>query len=170
MSEKLTLEIVTPKGRALSESADEITAPGAEGEFGAMPGHVPMLVALRSGIVTYKQGQDTKRLAVGGGFAEIGPSQLTMLVDDCVVREAIDPVALRKEYQEAESAYTTLTAKDIIVGENDDERTAMIGKLNWLATQLELCGEAAPALIRLLEERAQSTEHVQEDGAPEGNA
>lgn len=162
MADKLTLEIVTPKGRALSTNADEVTAPGAEGEFGAMPGHIPMLVSLRSGIVTYKQGADTKRCAVGAGFAEVTPGQVSMLVDDCVEREAVDPVQLRKDYQEAESAYNTLVAKDVIVGENEQERTTMVSRLNWLATQLELCGEAAPALIRLLEERVQAEEVLEE--------
>jgi F-type H+-transporting ATPase subunit epsilon len=153
MADKINLEIVTPRGKALSADADEVTAPGAAGEFGAMPGHVSLLVALRSGIVTYKQGPDSKRCAVGAGFAEVSAAKMTMLVDECVEREAVDPVAVRKDYQEAETQYNALVAKDVVLGENENERRVMVAKLNWLSTQLELCGEAAPALIRLLDEK-----------------
>ena len=69
MADKIQLEIVTPKGRALEASVDEVTAPSVRGEFGVLPGHIPLLAALRAGIVTYRQGSETKRCAVGEGFA-----------------------------------------------------------------------------------------------------
>ena len=47
MADKIELEIVTPKGRALAESVDEVTAPSVQGEFGVLPGHLPMVAALR---------------------------------------------------------------------------------------------------------------------------
>ena len=61
--DKIQLEIVTPKGRALSETVDEVTAPSVAGEFGVMPGHLPLLAALRTGLVSYRIGNDTKRVA-----------------------------------------------------------------------------------------------------------
>ena len=71
-ADKIELEIVTPKGRALTESVDEVTAPSVQGEFGVLPGHLPTVSAIRAGIVTYKQGNELKKVAVGPGFA--GPS------------------------------------------------------------------------------------------------
>ena len=50
MAEKLTLEMVTPYKKVLSEEVDEVTAPGTVGEFGILPGHTPMLTNLRIGI------------------------------------------------------------------------------------------------------------------------
>ena len=49
VAEKIELEIVTPKGRALLASVDEVTAPSVQGEFGVLPGHLPLLAALRAG-------------------------------------------------------------------------------------------------------------------------
>ncbi len=54
--DKIQLEIVTPRGRALTASVDEVTAPSVNGEFGVLPGHLPLLAALRTGIVSYRQG------------------------------------------------------------------------------------------------------------------
>ena len=44
---KILLEIVTPKGRALQATCDEVTAPSSGGEFGVLPGHLPILASVR---------------------------------------------------------------------------------------------------------------------------
>src|SRR3954469_24862901 len=95
--DKIELEIVTPKGRALAETVDEVTAPSVQGEFGVLPGHLPMVAALRPGIVSYRIGNDTKKVAVGAGFAEAGQNKCLILADDFAQREGMDPVPIRKE-------------------------------------------------------------------------
>src|SRR5579884_2172099 len=102
MTDKIQLEIVTPRGRALAASVDEVTAPSIDGEFGVLPGHLPLLAALRTGIVTYRQGADTKRCAVGAGFAEAGPEKLVILTDEYTERDRIDPVVVRKDLAEVQ--------------------------------------------------------------------
>jgi len=49
MADQILLEIVTPRGRALSVSVDEVTAPSVHGEFGVLPGHLPLLAACAPG-------------------------------------------------------------------------------------------------------------------------
>src|SRR5271169_15629 len=84
---KILLEIVTPEGRKLAVTADEVTAPSVDGEFGVLPGHLPLLAALRTGIVSYRTGSDTKKCAVGPGFAEAGSNKLLILTDHYIERE-----------------------------------------------------------------------------------
>ncbi|HEU0264421.1 MAG TPA: F0F1 ATP synthase subunit epsilon, partial [Geobacterales bacterium] len=55
MAEKIKLELVTPYKKVLSEEVDEVTATGALGEFGVLPGHAPFLTSLRIGEFVYKQ-------------------------------------------------------------------------------------------------------------------
>src|SRR5437764_14548218 len=103
---KIDLEIVTPKGRALAVSCDEVTAPSVQGEFGVLPGHLPVVAALRTGIVSYRQGSETKRVVVGaghGGFAEAGQNKLLILAEDYAERQQIDPVIVRKELAEIQA-------------------------------------------------------------------
>ncbi|MFO0666405.1 MAG: ATP synthase F1 subunit epsilon [Polyangiaceae bacterium] len=152
MSEKIDLEIVTPKGRALTAQVDEVTAPSVNGEFGVMPGHIPLLAALRTGIVTYRAGGDTKSCAVGSGTAEAGPDKLLLLVDAFVEKDNVDPVLCHKELSEAQADYDKLAAKDSVAGAEVDKRRVLVEKINWLCTQLELYGEAPLATIRLLED------------------
>jgi F-type H+-transporting ATPase subunit epsilon len=150
---KIQLEIVTPKGRALTAQVDEVTAPSVEGEFGVMPGHLPLLAALRTGIVTYRTGVDSKRCAVGAGFAEAGANKLLILTDDYVERDQIDPVVVRKELGEVQSQLEKLVAKgDLKPAGADEDAKVLIAKENWLAAQLELYGDPPAATQRPFED------------------
>jgi F-type H+-transporting ATPase subunit epsilon len=152
MSDKIQLEIVTPKGRALSVQADEVTAPSVDGEFGVMPGHLPLLAALQTGLVTYRVGSETKKCAVGPGFAEAGPNKVSILTDEYIEREQIDPVIVRKDLQEVQAKLATLTNRATEPGDREgQELLALIHRENWLAAQLELYGDPPPATMRAFE-------------------
>jgi F-type H+-transporting ATPase subunit epsilon len=161
MVDKIQLEIVTPRGRALTAEVDEVTAPSVSGEFGVLPGHLPLLAALRTGIVSYRQGGDMKRCAVGPGFAEAGPDRVVMLTDEYAERENVDPVLVRKELGEVEEKLRKLEAvpvaapdakgADAALSEARAHRDTLIARENWLAAQLELYGDP-PAINRPFEE------------------
>ncbi|MCL2447477.1 MAG: ATP synthase F1 subunit epsilon [Polyangiaceae bacterium] len=162
MEDKIQLEIVTPRGRALAASVDEVTAPSVEGEFGVLPGHLPLLAALRTGIVTYRIGNETKRCAVGHGFAEAGPEKLVILANEFAEREQIDPVIVRKELAEVEQRLAHLEAvplaapeakgAETAAAEARSEREALVARENWLAVQLELYGDPPAATQRPYQE------------------
>src|ERR1700733_10204988 len=154
MADKIELEIVTPRGRAFAAPVDEVTAPSVHGEFGVLPGHLPLLAALRTGIVTYRQGSETTRCAVGPGFAEAGPDRLVILTDDYAERAQIDPVIVRKDLAEVEQELAKRENVPIVASEAKGgdaaeigaraEREVLIARENWLATKLELYGGSPP--------------------------
>jgi F-type H+-transporting ATPase subunit epsilon len=162
MEGKIQLEIVTPRGRALTAVVDEVTAPSVGGEFGVLPGHLPLLAALRTGIVSYKQGGETKRCAVGAGFAEAGPDRLVMLTNEYAERETIDPVLVRKELSEVQARLQELERvpiagkdtkePDAAMAEARAHRESLVARENWLAAELELYGDPPPATMRPYEE------------------
>ena len=156
------MEIVTPRGKALSASVDEVTAPSVQGEFGVLPGHLPLLAALRTGIVTYRTGTETKRCAVGAGFAEVGPDKLIVLTDEYAERDRIDPVLVRKELGEVQEELQKLEAIPLVAPDakgadatatsNRARRDVLIARENWLAAQLELYGDPPFATQRPYEQ------------------
>lgn len=174
----IQLEIVTPKGRALNETVDEVRAPSVEGEFGILPGHLPLLAALRTGIVTYRAGGSEHRVAVGTGFAEVGPTRdeqggdtggtkVLVLTDEFTDRESIDPVVVRKDLAEVQAEIIKLTSKDTAQDAAAAEKTrTLITRENWLAAELELYGDPPPATMRPYEEFGPSP--PDETAAPEG--
>src|SRR5512138_3285626 len=93
----ITVEVVTPEGVSLRETVEELTAPSVDGDFGVLPGHRPLLAALRTGIATYRKGTNEIQIAVGPGFAEVSEDQVVLLTDRFCRREDIDMVQLRQE-------------------------------------------------------------------------
>lgn len=152
MADKIELEIVTPKGRALAATVDEVTAPSVQGEFGVLPGHLPLVAALRPGIVSYKQGSETKKVAVGPGFAEAGQNKLLILAEEYAERQNVDPVVVRKDLAEVQPKLEKLLSASEMTAEIESEKKALIDQENWLAAQLELYGDPPPATMRPFEE------------------
>ena len=76
---KLTLEIVTPDRPLVNEVVDEVVLPGAEGYFGVLPGHTPMLATLQVGELWYRIGEQKSYLAIAFGFVEVLPERVTVL-------------------------------------------------------------------------------------------
>ncbi len=162
MADHIQLEIVTPRGPALSAVVDEVTAPSVEGEFGVLPGHLPLLAALRTGIVTYRLGGETKRCAVGPGFAEAGPDRLVILTDEFTERERVDPVIVRRDLTAVQQELQKMEGVPIVgvdtknpdVGATEARarREVLIQRENWLAAQLELYGDPPAATMRPHEE------------------
>ncbi len=80
----LRLEIVTPERKTYSEDVDMVTIPGADGEYGILPLHVPLITALKPGELRILKGGQETFLATGGGFAEVMPDRVSILTDAAV--------------------------------------------------------------------------------------
>lgn len=78
---KIFLEIVTPERVMVSQEVDSVVAPGSEGEFGILPGHVHFLSSIIPGELRYKSGAQTELMAVMSGFAEVSNDKVSILVD-----------------------------------------------------------------------------------------
>ena len=75
----LTLELVTPERAGALETVDEVEIPGVDGYLGVLPGHTPLLVALKIGELWYRKGEDRTYISVAFGFAEVLPDRVRVL-------------------------------------------------------------------------------------------
>jgi F-type H+-transporting ATPase subunit epsilon len=104
MANTLRLEIVTPETTAYSEDVEMVTLPGAEGELGVYPNHVPVLTALNPGeLRVLKDGREIF-LAIGEGFVEITGKKVSVLTDMAIKPEAIDENAAEAAVARAKAA------------------------------------------------------------------
>jgi F-type H+-transporting ATPase subunit epsilon len=78
---KILLEVVTPDRAVVREDVDEVQLPGSEGYFGVLPGHTPLLAALKTGEMWYRIGQEKRTLPITGGFVEVLPDHVTVLAE-----------------------------------------------------------------------------------------
>lgn len=79
--DKLHLEVVTPARVVLEKDVDSVVAPGSEGEFGVLPGHVSFLSGIVPGELRYTAGSEKEAVAVTTGFAEVFNNKVSILVD-----------------------------------------------------------------------------------------
>jgi len=86
----LRLSIVTPARAVVDADVDSVVAPGSEGEFGVLPGHAPLLAALKPGLVRWSTGSATWAIAIGGGFAEVTQERVSVLASAAEKPESID--------------------------------------------------------------------------------
>jgi F-type H+-transporting ATPase subunit epsilon len=86
----LRLEFVTPERAIMHEEVDEVEIPGEEGYFGVLPGHAPLLAALRPGMLWYRKGAEKTYAFVGGGFAEVLPDRVAILAQVAERADEID--------------------------------------------------------------------------------
>ena len=98
----LTLRIVTPDRPILEEEVDEVEVPGADGYFGVLPGHTPMLASLQVGELWYRKGAEKHYLSIAFGFAEVMPAQVTILARIAERAEEIDVERAERARRRAE--------------------------------------------------------------------
>lgn len=98
----LQLDIVTPDQLVLSQQVDYVGAPGLEGEFGVLPGHIPFISALAIGSLHYKANGRARYVFVSGGFAEVSDNKVTILAESAEEADNIDFARAEKARKRAE--------------------------------------------------------------------
>ena len=79
------LEIVTPEGLIFSNDAKMVVLPGADGEFGVLPGHASLVSLLQVGVVDIENLDGTHdAVAIDWGYAKIDEDKISILVDGAV--------------------------------------------------------------------------------------
>ena len=86
----IDLRIVTPDRQIVHETVDEVEVPGADGYFGVLPGHTPLLAMLAVGELWYRKGAEKTYVAIAFGFAEVLPDRVTILAQLAERAEEID--------------------------------------------------------------------------------
>jgi len=102
MAKRIQLEVVTPERIVERTEVDIVVAPGYDGEFGVLPGHIPFLTSLQIGEMYYRDGSTTRYFAVSGGYAEVLPDKVTILAESAEAAREIDVDRARRARERAE--------------------------------------------------------------------
>jgi F-type H+-transporting ATPase subunit epsilon len=103
MANTLKLEIVTPDAKTFSENVEMVTLPGAEGEMGIFPNHVPLMTQVVAGEISVRMGGRDHFLAIGDGFAEITGERVAVMTDMAIKAENIDEGKAEEARRRAEA-------------------------------------------------------------------
>ncbi|OAF00865.1 ATP synthase F0F1 subunit epsilon [Bradyrhizobium centrolobii] len=96
-------DLVSPEKLAFSGEVDQVDIPGAEGDFGVLAGHAPVVAAVRPGILTITTGGAHQKMIVLGGLAEVSENRLTVLADVATSIQEIDRAQFAETIAEMEA-------------------------------------------------------------------
>jgi F-type H+-transporting ATPase subunit epsilon len=132
-SRALALVVATPTGVAVRDQVEMVQVPGAVGEFGVLPGHLPLLSALKPGILRFRK-QDRLQVAiVDAGYVEVEPDKVSILTERFVRPENIDVEAARKELAEAEEKLKQFPGLH-----EGAEHAEIVQAIDWAKAQIAL--------------------------------
>lgn len=105
MADKNTflLRIITPDRVFYENQVEMVEFNTTEGEIGVLPGHIPLTVIIKPGILNITEGEEDKEAALHAGFAEILPDRVTILAEIIEWPDEIDEeraVAARNRAEE----------------------------------------------------------------------
>ena len=128
MSVGFTFELLAPDRLLASHEAREVSIPGAEGDLTALPGHAPLIIALRPGVlrVVASDGEEIEYVLTGG-FAEIAAGSATVLAEWAMARSSVTSDMLGEHIAVAEAESNTLEGTD------KDRADKILADMNALA-------------------------------------
>lgn len=129
---KLKVDIVSGERRVYSaDDVDIVVAPGAEGQLGILPHHIPLLTTLAVGELKIRKGEAEEYFAIHGGFMEVRRNEVTVLADTAERAEEIDVARAEAAQERAERLLKEGPPREI-------DRAALEGALRRSRIRLEV--------------------------------
>ena len=110
MADRVQFELVTPERLVLSTAVEMVVVPGTEGNFGVLPGHSPLISAIRPGMIEIYETRPniSDRIFVVSGIAEVTPERCTVLAEEAMAPTSLDRAAIEAELQTIEGNLPSL--------------------------------------------------------------
>jgi len=124
MAAKLKFSLVSPEKELFSGEVDGVDVPGEEGDFGVLPNHAPVMTTIRMGTIAIKDGSDTRRMFLRGGFADVTPDGLIILAEEAVDIADLDAEKLSTDLRHAE--------EDLRDAKTDEKRATASERLDYV--------------------------------------
>jgi F-type H+-transporting ATPase subunit epsilon len=125
-------ELVSPERLVFAGEVSQVDVPGEEGDFGVLAGHTPYIATLKPGVLTIYGDGGPQRIVVQGGFAEVGPTGLTVLAEQAVPTAEIDAAMIAQAIKDTE--------EDLADADNDVSRDKARARLEQLSTLKSVLG------------------------------
>tara|TARA_X000001036_G_scaffold432553_2_gene468630 strand:+ start:86 stop:475 length:390 start_codon:yes stop_codon:yes gene_type:complete len=111
MSEKFTVEIITPDKIMLKSEVEEVTIPSYEGQMGILKNHIPIITFLRPGLIIIKSAVE-KKFYVEEGTVEFSNNNLLILTSTVKDLKNLDTTLVENLLQEAKKIFNDKNSSD----------------------------------------------------------
>jgi F-type H+-transporting ATPase subunit epsilon len=144
----MKFSLTTPRGALVDADVQELTAPGEIGEMGILPGHVPLMSALKPGVLTYRAPDHAGVIAVGQGFLQVAPlpasgdahavDRVLVLVDQATPASDVDRPGAERDLAAADRELAAWK------GELDGAYVALVIRRQWAQARVDAAARIAP--------------------------
>tara|TARA_Y100001970_G_C13881800_1_gene674200 strand:+ start:251 stop:670 length:420 start_codon:yes stop_codon:yes gene_type:complete len=98
----INISFISQEKTLFEGQAKMVVMDGQEGQLGIVKGHSPLLAVLKPGPVRMVSDDGEEVFFTNGGFAEIQPDSITILVDSAERADDLDEAKIIKAKEEAE--------------------------------------------------------------------
>lgn len=99
----LRVLVLTSQQRIFEGEAEQVTAPGGDGELTVLPRHAPLLTTLKLGEMRVRVRGEDEGIFVAGGFLEVNNNVVTVLADDAERASEVDEARAEEARRRAQS-------------------------------------------------------------------
>ncbi|MBV8535490.1 MAG: F0F1 ATP synthase subunit epsilon [Alphaproteobacteria bacterium] len=134
MADRLQFELVSPERLLISRDVGMVVVPGAEGDFGVLPDHAPLISTVRPGVIdVYDDGATVSdRIFVSGGFAEVTGERCTVLAEQATPLGEIDRAATQAQLEQLQ--------RDLAAAGEDGARERIAAQIDAVEAKLAAAG------------------------------
>jgi F-type H+-transporting ATPase subunit epsilon len=133
-----SVSLVTPEGPAFEGDIEMLIVPGADGEFGVLARHAPLVALLNAGstrVYRDRSSEDVLEFATGPGFFKVEQDRALALVDDAVEAREIDDARAREQLETAQAELERVER-----GESEADRWQLEQRIRHAENQLAVAG------------------------------
>uniref|UniRef100_UPI0040269900 F0F1 ATP synthase subunit epsilon n=1 Tax=Candidatus Cryptobacteroides bacterium TaxID=3085639 RepID=UPI0040269900 len=84
MSEKtseMILDVISPERTLVHAAVEAVELPGSKGRFEVLLDHAPLISSLEKGVIAYRNGEGTDKVAISSGFVEVNDNHVVACVE-----------------------------------------------------------------------------------------
>ena len=112
IKKKMTLEVVNPYEVFYEGRIERIVIPTLDGQYGIMPGHAPLVIAVTPGIARFECDGESQTFAISEGFAEIGQHAVIIVCNAAEWPSEIDTERAKSALERAQARYNSVTSTE----------------------------------------------------------
>ncbi len=126
----IRLDIATPERKVYSDDVNMIIVKGVVGDLGILPNHAPLATPLAISILTIKKGTEVIKIAISGGFLEVGSNKAIILADAAELPEDIDIERAREAKRRAEQRLANKSNEELDVIRAEAAMNRALNRIN----------------------------------------
>jgi F-type H+-transporting ATPase subunit epsilon/F-type H+-transporting ATPase subunit delta len=111
MSDKFTVEIISPEKLIVNSEASEVTIPSYEGQMGILKDHISLITFLRPGVISIRN-QEEKKYFVEEGTVEFSNNNLLILTSIIFNLDDLNQSVIQDLLSQAEKKFADSSLSD----------------------------------------------------------